>query len=178
MTTFRYCCSYMQEIKRITGREYRPFDYYGQKMRNMWLWQWVPFAIPLMKPLTTLWRRRKGSSVRVHLYRPFSEKYFFDVIPKTVKKIAVLDRTKEPEHRESLCTLMFQKCICQRKQAGYRRRKIWTRFEGYQTVPNHISIWEFEAGWAEKQLYNWNCRWCDQFVSSGRDIIETTPQGQ
>jgi len=38
----------------------------------------------------------KVGSVRVHLYRPFSEKYFFDVIPKTVKKIAVLDRTKEP----------------------------------------------------------------------------------
>jgi pyruvate-ferredoxin/flavodoxin oxidoreductase len=38
----------------------------------------------------------KVGAVRVHLYRPFSEKYFIDVIPKTVKKIAVLDRTKEP----------------------------------------------------------------------------------
>lgn len=34
--------------------------------------------------------------VKVHLYRPFSPKYFFDVLPKTVEKIAVLDRTKEP----------------------------------------------------------------------------------
>ncbi len=34
--------------------------------------------------------------LKLHLYRPFSAKYFFDVLPKTVKKIAVLDRTKEP----------------------------------------------------------------------------------
>ena len=37
----------------------------------------------------------KVGVVKVHLYRPFSEKYFFDVLPKTVKRIAVLDRTKE-----------------------------------------------------------------------------------
>ena len=34
--------------------------------------------------------------IKVHLYRPFSSKYFFDVLPKTVKRISVLDRTKEP----------------------------------------------------------------------------------
>ena len=34
--------------------------------------------------------------ISVHLYRPFSEKYFFNVMPKSVKKICVLDRTKEP----------------------------------------------------------------------------------
>ena len=38
----------------------------------------------------------KVGLIKVHLYRPFSEKYFFDVLPKTVKRIAVLDRTKEP----------------------------------------------------------------------------------
>ena len=37
----------------------------------------------------------KVGVIRVHLYRPFSAKYFFDVLPKSVKKIAVLDRTKE-----------------------------------------------------------------------------------
>ena len=40
--------------------------------------------------------------IKVHLYRPFSEKYFFDVLPKTVKRIATLDRTKEPVHWENL----------------------------------------------------------------------------
>ena len=38
----------------------------------------------------------KVGLIKVHLYRPFSSKYFFDVFPKTVKRIAVLDRTKEP----------------------------------------------------------------------------------
>ena len=38
----------------------------------------------------------KVGLIKVHLYRPFSAKYFFDVFPKSVKKIAVLDRTKEP----------------------------------------------------------------------------------
>ena len=39
---------------------------------------------------------RKVGLVTVHLYRPFSEKYFFDVLPKSVKRVCVLDRTKEP----------------------------------------------------------------------------------
>lgn len=38
----------------------------------------------------------KVGIIKVHLYRPFSTKYLFDVMPKSVKKIAVLDRTKEP----------------------------------------------------------------------------------
>ena len=41
-------------------------------------------------------RGEKVGLIKVHLYRPFSEKYFLDVLPATVKKIAVLDRTKEP----------------------------------------------------------------------------------
>ena len=41
-------------------------------------------------------RGRKYGVISVHLYRPFSEKYFLKVLPKTVKRIAVLDRTKEP----------------------------------------------------------------------------------
>ena len=39
---------------------------------------------------------KKVGIVEVHLYRPFSTKYLLNVMPKTVKKIAVLDRTKEP----------------------------------------------------------------------------------
>ncbi|HNX57116.1 MAG TPA: pyruvate:ferredoxin (flavodoxin) oxidoreductase [Prolixibacteraceae bacterium] len=88
---------YMQEIKKITGREYHPFDYYG-----------APDAeniIIAMGSVTETTREvidylaaqgKKVGLLSVHLYRPFSAKYFFNVLPKSVKRIAVLDRTKEP----------------------------------------------------------------------------------
>jgi len=88
---------YMQEIFKLTGREYHPFTYYG-----------APDAERIIIAMTTVtetirevvdYLRDKGEKVGLitcHLYRPFSEKYFFRVYPKTVKRIAVLDRTKEP----------------------------------------------------------------------------------
>lgn len=88
---------YMKEITKITGREYKPFNYYG-----------APDATDVIVAMgsaceaieeTVDYINARGGKVgviKVHLYRPFSSKYFFDVLPKTVKKIAVLDRTKEP----------------------------------------------------------------------------------
>ena len=88
---------YMVEISKITGRDYKPFNYYGD-----------PEATKVIVAMgsvcgaaeeTVDYLRSKGEKVgvlEVHLYRPFSAKYFFNVMPKTVKKIAVLDRTKEP----------------------------------------------------------------------------------
>ncbi|MDR2684636.1 MAG: pyruvate:ferredoxin (flavodoxin) oxidoreductase, partial [Prevotellaceae bacterium] len=87
---------YMDEISKITGRKYGLFDYYG-----------VPDAeriIIAMGSVTETIRetvdylQNKGEKVgllAVHLYRPFSIKHFLKAIPKTAKKIAVLDRTKE-----------------------------------------------------------------------------------
>ncbi|MFC1771521.1 pyruvate:ferredoxin (flavodoxin) oxidoreductase, partial [Candidatus Margulisiibacteriota bacterium] len=89
--------NYMQEINKKTGREYHPFTYYG-----------APDAeniIIAMGSITDTIKevvdykqanKEKVGLISVHLYRPFSEKYFFNVLPKTVKRIAVLDRTKEP----------------------------------------------------------------------------------
>ncbi len=87
---------YMKEIEKITGREYKPFNYYG-----------APDAENIIVAMGSVtetaeevidYLNAKGEKVGiviVHLYRPFSSKYFFDVMPKTVKKIAVLDRCKE-----------------------------------------------------------------------------------
>jgi pyruvate-ferredoxin/flavodoxin oxidoreductase len=88
---------YMQKIKTITGREYHPFDYYGAEDAEYLIVAMGSVCDTINETVDYL--RGKGEKVgtiRVHLYRPFSEKYFFDVVPKTVKKIAVLDRTKEP----------------------------------------------------------------------------------
>ena len=87
---------YMQEIKKITGREYHPFNYYGAPDAEHIIVAMGSVNNTIKEVIDFL--RAKGEKVgliEVHLYRPFSEKYFFKVLPKTVKKIAVLDRTKE-----------------------------------------------------------------------------------
>ena len=88
---------YMKEISKITGREYKPFNYYGAADAEKVIVAMGSVCEALEETVDYL--NAKGDKVgvvKVHLYRPFSAKYFFDVLPKTVKKIAVLDRTKEP----------------------------------------------------------------------------------
>ena len=88
---------YMQKISEITGREYHLFDYYGAEDADR--------VIILMGSATEAAREaidylteqgEKVGMVAVHLYRPFSVKHLLAAVPKTAKKIAVLDRTKEP----------------------------------------------------------------------------------
>ena len=87
---------YMAEISEVTGREYKPFVYYGH-----------PEATDIIVAMGSVTETIKGTVdllnqqgrqvglITVHLYRPFSSKYFFDVLPASVQRIAVLDRTKE-----------------------------------------------------------------------------------
>ncbi|WP_169941304.1 pyruvate:ferredoxin (flavodoxin) oxidoreductase [Campylobacter sp. RM15925] len=88
---------YLAEISKITGREYKPFNYYGDPQAERIIIAMGSVTQTLEEVVDHL--RAKGEKVgiiKVHLYRPFSLKYLFDVMPKSVKKIAVLDRTKEP----------------------------------------------------------------------------------
>ena len=88
---------YMKEITKITGREYKPFNYYGAPDAKKVVVAMGSVCQALEETVDYL--NAKGEKVgvlEVHLYRPFSAKYFFDVMPKSVEKIAVLDRTKEP----------------------------------------------------------------------------------
>ena len=88
---------YMKEIERITGRSYRLFDYYGAPDAEYVIIAMGSVCDTINETVDYLNSRgRRTGTVRVRLYRPFSEKHLLDVIPKTVKKIAVLDRTKEP----------------------------------------------------------------------------------
>ena len=88
---------YMKDISKITGREYKPFNYYGAPDATKVIVAMGSVCEAIEETVDYINARGgKVGVVKVHLYRPFSAKYFFDVIPETVEKIAVLDRTKEP----------------------------------------------------------------------------------
>ena len=89
---------YMQEINKITGESYQPFNYYGSKNATKVIVAMGSVCETIKETIDYLVEVKKENVglVEVHLYRPFSTKYFLKALPKTVKKIAVLDRTKEP----------------------------------------------------------------------------------
>lgn len=87
---------YMKEISKITGREYAPFTYYGAEDAERIIVAMGSISEATKETIDVL--RAAGEKVgmiKVHLYRPFAAEYLLSVLPKTVKKIAVLDRTKE-----------------------------------------------------------------------------------
>jgi pyruvate-ferredoxin/flavodoxin oxidoreductase len=87
---------YMKEISKITGREYKPFTYYGAADAERVIVAMGSVVEAARETVDMLMAKgEKVGLIVVHLYRPFSPKYFFDVLPDTVKKISVLDRTKE-----------------------------------------------------------------------------------
>ena len=87
---------YMKEISKETGRQYKPFNYYGAADAEYIVVAMGSVTEALEETVDYLNERgQKTGLIKVHLYRPFSEKYFFDVMPKTVKAITVLERTKE-----------------------------------------------------------------------------------
>ena len=70
----------------------------------------------------------KVGLVSVHLYRPFSAKHFLAAVPKTAKRIAVLDRTKEPGANGEPFVSWRKDCFYGQENALYRRRTLWSGF--------------------------------------------------
>ncbi|MBQ5528246.1 MAG: pyruvate:ferredoxin (flavodoxin) oxidoreductase, partial [Bacteroidales bacterium] len=88
---------YMGEISELTGREYRPFTYYGDPKAENIIIAMGSVTETIKETIDYLEAQgRKVGLITCHLYRPFAEKYFLKVLPESVKRIAVLDRTKEP----------------------------------------------------------------------------------
>ncbi|WZL73182.1 pyruvate:ferredoxin (flavodoxin) oxidoreductase [Clostridiaceae bacterium 35-E11] len=89
--------NYMKEIGKITGRTYHPFDYYGDENAENIIVAMGSVCDTIEETVDYLMEKgEKVGLIKVRLYRPFSTKYFFNILPQSVKKIAVLDRTKEP----------------------------------------------------------------------------------
>ena len=94
---------YMKKISEHTGREYAPFTYYGAQDAERVIVAMGSVTETIKETIDTLVAMgEKVGLIKVHLYRPFSTKYLKAVLPASVKKIAVLDRTKEIGAREPL----------------------------------------------------------------------------
>lgn len=88
---------YMKEISVLTGRKYGLFDYYGAPDADRVIIAMGSITEAIRETIDYLTAKgEKVGLVAVHLYRPFSAKHFLAAVPKTAKRIAVLDRTKEP----------------------------------------------------------------------------------
>ena len=88
---------YMEEVSKITGREYKLFSYYGATDAEDVIICMGSVTEAAREAIDHLLKEgRKVGMVSVHLYRPFSAKHLLAAVPQTCKRIAVLDRTKEP----------------------------------------------------------------------------------
>jgi pyruvate-ferredoxin/flavodoxin oxidoreductase len=87
----------MKEMTKLTGRDYAPFQYFGAPDAENIIVAMGSVTETSREVVDYLNARgAKTGVIVVHLYRPFSTKYLLDVVPASVKKITVLDRTKEP----------------------------------------------------------------------------------
>ncbi len=88
---------YMQKLNEKMGTNYKPFMYYGDLYAENIIVAMGSVCSTIMEVIDELSKENiKVGLIDVHLYRPFSVKYLLDVLPSSVKRIAVLDRTKEP----------------------------------------------------------------------------------
>jgi len=88
---------YMNELSKITGRKYGLFNYYGAPDADRVVVAMGSGTEAIREGIDYLMEKgEKIGLIAVHLYRPFSAKHFLSVLPKTAKRICVLDRTKEP----------------------------------------------------------------------------------
>ena len=106
---------YMAEISKLTGRDYQLFNYYGAPDAEKVIVAMGSVCDCIEETIDYLTAKgEKVGLVNVHLYRPFVAEKFLAAIPATAKKIAVLDRTKEPGSQGEplyldVCTAFFQK---------------------------------------------------------------------
>ncbi|WP_195539121.1 pyruvate:ferredoxin (flavodoxin) oxidoreductase [Eubacterium maltosivorans] len=106
---------YMDKISAETGREYHPFNYYGDPDAENIIVAMGSVTDCIEETIDYLAAQgEKVGVLKVHLFRPFSEKYFFEALPKNVKRICVLDRTKEPGALgdplyQDVCTIFYGK---------------------------------------------------------------------
>ena len=133
---------YMKEISKITGREYRPFNYYGAPDADRLIISMGSVTDTVRETVEYLNNNgEKVGCISVHLFRPFSVKYLHSVIPDTVRKIAVLDRTKEPgSNGEPLYIDVRNSYYGVKKCSSSCRWTLWIIIKRYNTSSAYFSF--------------------------------------
>lgn len=109
---------YMNKISEITGRKYGLFTYYGAPDAERVIIAMGSVTQAAQEAIDYLMSKgEKVGLVAVHLYRPFSAKHFLAAVPKTAKRIAVLDRTKEPGANGEPLYLDVKECFYGKENA-------------------------------------------------------------
>ena len=139
---------YLKEATRLTGRTYAPFVYYGSKEAEniiVAMGSVTETAIEVIDELAK--EGKKVGLVKVHLYRPFSAKHLAAVIPASVKRIAVLDRTKEIG---ATGEPLYLDVVAALKQCGLDKIEVFGGRYGLSskdTQPKHVkAVYDFLAG--------------------------------
>ncbi len=109
---------YMNKISEITGRKYGLFNYYGAPDADRVIIAMGSVCQAAEEAIDHLNAQgQKVGIVEVHLYRPFSARHFLAAVPKTAKRIAVLDRTKEPGANGEPLLLDVKECFYGKENA-------------------------------------------------------------
>ena len=103
---------YMNKMAELTGRKHGLFDYYGAEDAEYVLVAIGSVTETIEETIDVLNAKgEKYGLVKVHLYRPFSNKHLLEAMPKTVKRVCVLDRTKEPGSAGEPLYSRCKKCL-------------------------------------------------------------------
>lgn len=170
---------YMEKLSKITGRKYKPFDYYGSKDAKYVIVAMGSICDTIEETIDYLVKKgHKVGVIKVHLYRPFSKKYFLNVMPHTVEKIAVLDRTKEPGSIGEPLYLDVAKLFYNKEN---RPQIIGGRYGlgSKDTVPSDI-LAVYKSLIKEKPKDNFTIGITDDVTHTSlnrENFIETTPEG-
>ena len=132
---------YMDEINKLTGRDYKLFNYYGAPDAEEVIVVMCSASEAVKETVDYLNAKgRKVGMVQIHLYRPFSVKHFAAAIPATVKKIAVLDRSKETG---SVGEPVYLDVVTALNQAGRHPRggrPVRPQLQGHHPGPVHRRV--------------------------------------
>ena len=170
---------YMQAVGQLTGRSYHLFDYYGAPDAQSVIVAMGSVCDTIEETVDYLLAQgEKVGVLKVHLFRPFSLKHFMQVMPASVSRIAVLDRTKEPG---SLGEPLFEDVCTVYNRHNRRPLIIGGRYglSSKETTPGHI-LAVYQNLEAEVPMDNFTVGICDDVTFKSltvRESADTTPAG-
>ena len=171
---------YMAEISKLTGREYKLFNYYGAPDAERVIVLMGSAAETAKEAIDHLTARgEKVGLLNVHLYRPFAADKFLAAIPKTCRKLAVLDRTKEPG---AMGEPLYQDICSVYKEKGIDMEIVGGRYglSSKDTTPGQI-IAVLDNLKQDKPKHNFTVGIVDDVTHTSLPVtcdIDTAPAGQ